>query len=130
MRKKPSRHGRVNRLPNGEPTTFSKNLAPHFSNCSTNSRSPALASTFRRYYKDSIAALGGFPTRKKPEAIYPAIDTQRRFLSYDRLNDEISGYKLSLFAPSRYLKESAKLATKRMRATRSARQTAKSFWSG
>ena len=62
----------------------------------------------QRYYKDSIAALGGFPIRKKPEAIYPAIDTQRRFLSYDRLNDEISGYKLSLFAPSRYLKESAK----------------------
>ena len=62
----------------------------------------------QRYYKDSIAALGGFPIRKKPESIYPAIDTQRRFLSYDRLNDEISGYKLSLFAPSRYLKESAK----------------------
>jgi SNF2 family DNA or RNA helicase len=62
----------------------------------------------QRYYKDSIAALGGFPVRKKPEAIYPSIDTQRRFLSYDRLNDEISGYKLSLFAPSRYLKESAK----------------------
>jgi SNF2 family DNA or RNA helicase len=61
-----------------------------------------------RYYKDSIAALGGFPERKKPESIYPAIDTQRRFLSYDRLNDEISGYKLSLFAPSRYLKEEAK----------------------
>jgi hypothetical protein len=61
-----------------------------------------------RYYKDSIAALGGFPERKRPESIYPVIDTQRRFLSYDRLNDEISGYKLSLFAPSRYLKEEAK----------------------
>ncbi len=61
-----------------------------------------------RYYKDSIAALGGFPARNKPLAIYPAIDTQKRFPSYDRLNDEISGYKLSLFAPSRYLKDSAK----------------------
>src|SRR5208282_4646060 len=58
-----------------------------------------------RYYKDSIARLGGFPTRNKPVSIYPEIDLQRRFLSYDKLNDEIDGYKLSLFAPSRYLKK-------------------------
>ena len=57
-----------------------------------------------RYYKSSIAALGGFPERKKPVTIYPDIDTQGQFLSYDKLNDEINGYKLSLFAPSRYLK--------------------------
>ncbi|HEX3628123.1 MAG TPA: SNF2-related protein [Verrucomicrobiae bacterium] len=58
-----------------------------------------------RYYKNSIAALGGFPTRNKPISIYAEIDLQRRFLSYDKLNDEIGGYKLSLFAPSRYLKD-------------------------
>jgi ERCC4-related helicase len=58
----------------------------------------------QRYYKSSIAALGGFPERRKPESIFADIDLQRRFLSYDRLNDEIGGYKLSLFAPSRYLK--------------------------
>ena len=57
-----------------------------------------------RYYKASIAALGGFPERKKPVTIFPDIDTQGQFLSYDKLNDEINGYKLSLFAPSRYLK--------------------------
>jgi SNF2 family DNA or RNA helicase len=57
-----------------------------------------------RYYKNNIAALGGFPERKKPESIFSDIDLERRFLSYDRLNDEITGYKLSLFAPSRYLK--------------------------
>ena len=57
-----------------------------------------------RYYKASIAALGGFPERKKPITIFPDIDTQGQFLSYDKLNDEINGYKLSLFAPSRYLK--------------------------
>jgi SNF2 family DNA or RNA helicase len=56
-----------------------------------------------RYYKSSIAALGGFPERKKPVTIFPDIDTQGQFLSYDKLNDEINGYKLSLFAPSRYL---------------------------
>src|SRR5437667_6492592 len=58
----------------------------------------------QRYYQSSIAALGGFPERRKPESVFPDIDLQRRFLSYDRLNDEIGGYKLSLFAPSRYLK--------------------------
>jgi SNF2 family DNA or RNA helicase len=61
-----------------------------------------------RYYKSSIAQLGGFPTRNKPVSIYPEIDLQRRFLSYDKLNDEIGGYKLSLFAPSRYLKDEFK----------------------
>ena len=61
-----------------------------------------------RYYKNSIAELGGFPERKKPVSIYAEIDLQRRFLSYDKLNDEIGGYKLSLFAPSRYLKEEFK----------------------
>lgn len=62
----------------------------------------------QRYYKSSITALGGFPERKKPESIFADIDLQRRFLSYDRLNDEIGGYKLSLFAPSRYVKDEFK----------------------
>ena len=61
-----------------------------------------------RYYKSSIAALGGFPERQKPITIYPDIDTQGRFLTYDKLNDEINGYKLSLFAPSRYVKDEFK----------------------
>jgi SNF2 family DNA or RNA helicase len=62
-----------------------------------------------RYYKSSIAAMGGFPERMKPDSIYAEIDLQHRFLGYDKLNDEIGGYKLSLFAPSRYLKEEAKV---------------------
>jgi SNF2 family DNA or RNA helicase len=62
----------------------------------------------QRFYKSSIAALGGFPERKKPLTIFPEIDTRGRFLSYDKLNDEINGYKLSLFAPSRYLKDKFK----------------------
>jgi SNF2 family DNA or RNA helicase len=61
-----------------------------------------------RYYKSGIAALGGFPERRKPESIFSDIDLQRRFLSYDRLNDEIGDYKLSLFAPSRYLRKDFK----------------------
>ena len=61
-----------------------------------------------RFYQSSVAQLGGFPTRNKPVSVYAEIDLQRRFLSYDKLNNEISGYKLSLFAPSRYLQKEFK----------------------
>lgn len=59
----------------------------------------------QKYYKETVAQLGGFPQRKKPISIYSAIDTRGRFLSYDKLNDEIVGYKLSLFNPSKYVQK-------------------------
>ncbi len=34
--------------------------------------------------------------REKPLSIYPEIDIQGLFLSYDKLNSEIDQYKLSL----------------------------------
>ncbi|MFQ5434162.1 MAG: helicase-related protein [Anaerolineae bacterium] len=55
------------------------------------------------YYPDTITALGGFPKREKPVSIYADIDAKGRFLSYDRLNDEISNYRLSLFNPTAYV---------------------------
>jgi helicase-like protein len=58
----------------------------------------------QKYYKQSIAQLGGFPERKKPISRYPDIDLRGRFLSYDKLNDEIAGYKLSLFNPFKYVR--------------------------
>ncbi len=57
----------------------------------------------QKYYKDSVIRLGGFPQRRKPLSVYPTIDLRDEFLSYDRLNDEISRYQLSLFNPSRYV---------------------------
>jgi len=62
----------------------------------------------QKYYKATIAQLGGFPKREKPISIYPDIDLRGRFLSYDKLNDEIVAYKLSLFNPSKYVKEEFK----------------------
>lgn len=56
------------------------------------------------YYKDSVAKLGGFPERSKPRSIYPEIDLKGEFMSYDRLNDEIDKYELSLFNPASYVK--------------------------
>lgn len=58
----------------------------------------------QRYYGATIAALGGFPDRKRPLAIYPEIDREGLFLSYDKLNDEISNYRLALFNPTRYVR--------------------------
>lgn len=58
----------------------------------------------QRYYKDSLAQLGGFPARAKPISLFPDIDLTGKFLSYDKLNDEIDNYQLSLFTPSEYLK--------------------------
>ena len=59
----------------------------------------------QKYYAATIAELGGFPKREKPISCTPDIDLQGRFLSYDKLNQEISGYKLSLFNPSTYVLE-------------------------
>jgi len=57
----------------------------------------------KKYYRASLEKIGHFPKRRKPESIFSEIDLKGRFLSYDRLNDEISKYELSLFNPSRYV---------------------------
>jgi SNF2 family DNA or RNA helicase len=62
----------------------------------------------QEYYAHEMARLGGFPKRLKPVSLYPEIDSKGRFLSYDKLNEEMSGYKLSLFNPWRYVKEQFK----------------------
>jgi len=58
----------------------------------------------QRYYRASLDAIGQFPKRKKPESVFSVIDLKGRFLSYDRLNDEISNYQLSLFKPSKHVR--------------------------
>jgi hypothetical protein len=62
----------------------------------------------QRFYKGSIDKLGGFPKREKPVSVYPEIDTQKRFPSYDQINDEIKKYALSLFNPAKYVREEFK----------------------
>ena len=59
----------------------------------------------QKYYKDSIEKLGGFPVRNKPKSLYPNIDRQGQFLSYDKISSEIDQYKLSLFNPSKYVQQ-------------------------
>ncbi|MFC1732219.1 helicase-related protein [candidate division KSB1 bacterium] len=57
------------------------------------------------YYSEELDNIGNFPIREKPTSIFPDIDTKDRFISYDKLNDEISKYKLSLFNPANYVKD-------------------------
>jgi SNF2 family DNA or RNA helicase len=58
----------------------------------------------KNYYSDTVDRLGGFPQRQKPVSIVvDDIDLRGRFMSYDRLNDEISEYRLSLFNPTAYV---------------------------
>lgn len=58
-----------------------------------------------KYYEESIGAIGNFPKRFPPKSIFSEIDTKGRFMTYDRLNDEISNYKLSVFNPAKYVKK-------------------------
>jgi len=58
----------------------------------------------QKYYAHEMERLGGFPQRLKPITVYPEIDLKRKFLSYDKLNEEIGGYRLSLFNPSKYVR--------------------------
>ena len=57
----------------------------------------------QRYYRASLAAIGQFPKRAKPKSISADIDSKHRFPTYDRLNEEIEKYQLSLFKPSAYV---------------------------
>ncbi len=58
----------------------------------------------QKYYPDTLKEIGGFPERRAPVSIFPEIDRKGRFMSYDKLNDEISNYQLSLFNPSKYVR--------------------------
>ena len=58
----------------------------------------------QNYYQYEMSRIGRFPQRLKPISLYPDIDLKKRFLTYDKLNDEISNYQLSLFNPSKYVK--------------------------
>ena len=62
----------------------------------------------QKYYQASLAQIGQFPARHKPQSIFSVIDSRDRFPTYDRLNLEISSYQLSLFNPSNYVKDAYK----------------------
>ncbi len=56
-----------------------------------------------KYYKSEMERIGGFPDHEPVNSIYPEIDTEHKFLSYDKLNEKISKYKLVHFTPSSFV---------------------------
>lgn len=58
----------------------------------------------KTYFADSIEKLGNFPQRLKPHHEYIELES----LKYSDLVEKISGYKLSLFNPSKYIKDEFK----------------------
>jgi SNF2 family DNA or RNA helicase len=56
-----------------------------------------------KYYENEMQRIGGFPEHEPVLSIYPNIDTEHKFLSYDKLNQKISKYKLVHFTPSSFV---------------------------
>ena len=59
-----------------------------------------------KFYNDE--KTGKFPVRLKPKAVYAKIDTQDEFPEYEAINEQISHYQLSIFNPSKYIKDEKK----------------------
>ena len=56
------------------------------------------------FYRDTIDQIGGFPDRDNPQSIFPEIDLQRNFPTYQTISTQIDGYKLARFIPSNYIR--------------------------
>lgn len=56
-----------------------------------------------KYYKKEMERIGGFPEHEPVHSIYPNIDTENKFLSYDKLNEKINNYKLVQYTPSSFV---------------------------
>lgn len=56
-----------------------------------------------RYFTDSMAKIGQFPTRKPPISVFPGIDQQGRFMAFVQLNEKILKLNLSLYQPLTYV---------------------------
>ena len=68
----------------------------------------------RRFYPKVTAEIGGFPQRTKPENLHPATDSQDA-LSYDDLHRQIGDFRLAVYMPSQYLKDTSSLEEEKER---------------
>lgn len=59
-------------------------------------------------FYNAEAEVSNFPERLKPISVYPDIDLEDQFFSYDTLNKKILDYTLSVFNPSKYVREDLK----------------------
>lgn len=61
-----------------------------------------------KYYEKEMSRIGGFPEHDAVLSIYPEIDTEGKFLTYDNLYKKISKYALAHFNPSKYVEKEFK----------------------
>ena len=61
-----------------------------------------------RFYPKVKEEIGGFPTRARPENLHPATDSEGE-LSYDDLHKRIGNFRLAVYMPSQYVKDTSKL---------------------
>jgi len=57
------------------------------------------------FYDNAIEEVGRFPDRKPPKSIFPEIDLQGKFPTYQAISNQIDGYRLAIFNPSRYIRK-------------------------
>lgn len=64
----------------------------------------------RKHIRDhfNFEALGGFPQRLKPHAVYTSIDTDNAFVSYEEINNIFESLNLQIFSPMAYIHENRK----------------------
>ena len=57
------------------------------------------------FYENAIEEIGQFPDREPPKSIFPEIDLQGKFPTYQTISYQIDGYQLAIFNPSRYIRQ-------------------------
>ena len=57
------------------------------------------------FYDNAIEEVGQFPDREPPKSIFPEIDLQGKFPTYQTISHQIDGYQLAIFNPSRYIRK-------------------------
>ena len=68
----------------------------------------------RRFYPAVTERVGGFPERSRPGNLYPPTDRDGD-LSYDELHGRIGGFRLAVYMPSQYLKDTSELDAEKAR---------------
>ncbi len=68
----------------------------------------------RRFYPGLEERIGGFPQRAKPENLHPPTDSEGA-VSYDDLHERIGKFRLAVYMPSQYLKDTSALDEEKAR---------------
>lgn len=57
------------------------------------------------FYANADEEIGQFPHREAPKSIFPEIDMQGKFPTYQTISNQIDGYRLAIFNPSKYIRQ-------------------------